>query len=256
MARAARTGRFFRMREGLLHTMSPLTEAIHANSERFLPAFARITKSSGRHTRYEPLDLGYDELGPVPSASERELGRWAVIGGGGFTVTDAGMPLDLTAGQRQGRMMKLFYGGATVVLTDQRLLALVLEGDTVVGPVGGRTRYVLGVAFPLARVEAVTVEFKTKLLGGQKESGLHVTCLTGTVADLYIESVVASAGTGPKGMSSYRGTLLQILDGMVPAVVQARRAGAPPEDVAHLEAVLRGRRVRRNAEIAAVFTRD
>jgi len=236
--------------------MSSLTETIHAHSERFLPSFARISKSTGQRTRYQPLDLGYDGLGPLPSPPERELARWAVVGGGGFTITDAGTPLDPAAGRTQGRMMKLFYGGATMVLTDQRLLALVIDGETVVGPVGGRTGFVLGVAFPLSQVEGVTVEFKKKLFGGQKESGLHATCLTGTAADLYIESVVAGSSTGPKGMGPYRGTLQQILDAMVPAVVEARRAGASPQDAAHLEAVLHGQRVRGTDEIAAVFTRD
>jgi hypothetical protein len=235
--------------------MSNIARTIHENSERFLPAFARLKAAEGdRPGRYTPLEFHYRGASPVPAPGERELARWVVIGGCMFTVTDAGTPMDTAPTGTTGHPMRLFSGGAELVLTDRRLLGVVVDGETVVGKVGGGS--ILALSFPLTRVESVSVDLKRRLLGGVKETRLHIWSLDGTVTDLVVDDVLAEPGNGPRGYQRYRGTMRDVLEAFVRPVVAARLPTADGAEEQRLRAAERGVRRQSADEIAVEFVKD
>jgi hypothetical protein len=235
--------------------MSNMSKAIHENSEKFLPAFARLRAGDGdRPGRYAPLDFYYQGSSPRVASGETELGRWVVVGGCMFTVTDAGTPMDTAPVGSSGRPLQLFYGGAEALLTDRRLLAVVVEGETVVGAVGKGS--ILALSFPLTRIESVSVDLKSRLLGGVKETRLHVMSMDGTLTDLFFDDVVAVPGNGSRGYERFRGTKREILEAFVRPVVAARRPGANEAQQRQLLAAEQGARQQTADEIGVQFVPD
>jgi hypothetical protein len=230
--------------------MSNLAQRIHENSERFLPAFARLkTSTTGRPTRYAPLDLVYREASPMPSTGETELGRWVVLGGCLFTVTDAGTPMETAPVGASGRPMQLFYGGGEFLLTERRVVGIVMEGETVVGKAGDGS--ILALSYPLWRIGSISIDLKQRLFGGVKEKRLHLISTDGTVTDLFIDDVIAQPGRGPRGFERFSGTKRDLLEAFVRPVVQARRAGGG--DSAALRAAEQGVREQTAEQISVDF---
>ncbi|GEM_PF-6005275 len=237
--------------------MSSISQVIYENSEKFLPAFARIPAAGdGKSGRYSPLDFHFIGGHPQPAPDERELNRWMVLGGCMFTVTKDGTPIDVAAGATSGQPARLFYGGAEVLLTDQRLLTMVIKGETVVGTVGGSSGSVLVASFPLTRVESVHVDLKRGVFGGLNEKRLHIMCMSSTVADMWFDAIVAESGAGPRGYQSFRGTKRDILEALVGPTVAARRPGADPAEEQQLQAAERGIRHETPNEIGVAFVSD
>jgi hypothetical protein len=234
--------------------MSSVARTIHENSERFLPAFVRLNTGSGKLGLYSPLDFHYRDASPVAAPGEAELARWVVLAGCLFTVTEAGIPMDAAPPGTSGRPMQLFYGGAELLLTDRRLLGIVMKGETVVGKVGGGS--ILALCFPLARVEAVSIDLKRRLVGGVKESRLHIWNLSGTVTDLFVDDVIAEPGNGPRGFQKFRGTKRDILEAFVKPVITARRAAGDATDDQQVRAAEQGFRRQSADEIGVQFVAD
>ena len=223
--------------------MSNMINLIEQHSARFLPAFARLPVfNDGQVRNYPALDLHLRDMEPHPAPGEVELKRFMVVGGCMFTVSDSGTPIDPANGVTSGRMVKLFYGGADILLTDRRLLATVVKGETVLGDVGGTPESILALSFPLERVESISIDLRKKLLGGVKENRLHIMCTTGTATDLFIDDIVAEPGTGPRGYQRYSGTKRDILEALVPPVIATRWPSSAPAERAQLTAVEDGQR--------------
>jgi hypothetical protein len=234
--------------------MSNVSRAIHENSEKFLPAFARLRATSdGTPGVYSVLDFHCIGSSPQTAPGERELNRWVVMGGCMFTVTDAGTPWEIAAAGTSGRPTQMFYGGTEVLLTDRRILGIVAEGETVVGDVGSRSGFVLALSFPLVRVESVSVDFKRGLFGGLKEARLHIMSTSGTVTDLFFDRIFMEPGDGPRGYQRFRGTKRDILEALVQPVVAARRPTADPAEEQQLRAVEEGFRDLSNDDITVEF---
>ena len=233
--------------------MSALQQAIHENSERFLPAFARIGQSSGGVKVYRDLDFRYTDKGPKPNEDERELARWVTVAGCAFTVTDSGEPMDPASGATNGRLIPMFEGGAEFLLTDRRLMALVIEADTVVGKVGGRSGHVLAVSFPLERIESVTIDIKKKTFGGFKDGRMHIMSINSGVADLFIDDVIAVPGGNSAGYQRFRGTKREIVEAFVAPVCAAREANANQADQSQLAQARGGERESSPTEFGVSF---
>ena len=100
--------------------MSNLISGIEQHGARFLPAFARLPVfNDGKVRNYPALDFYLRLAQPDPAPAEVELKRFMVVGGCMFTVSDSGTPIDPPNGVTSGRMVKLFYGGADMLLTDR-----------------------------------------------------------------------------------------------------------------------------------------
>jgi hypothetical protein len=234
--------------------MSNLVTTIHDNSEKFLPAFARLKATNpGKRTTYDPLDFARLGTTPQPSVGETEVGRWVALSGCIFTITEDGAPFDTAPAGATGRPVKLFEGGAELLLTDRRLMGVVVRGETIVGKVGDQRGSVLLFTLPLTRVDSLRLDLGRRLFGGIKEKRLHIMSVEGTVADVVIDEVVAAPGPGPKGLARYRGTLRQVLDAFVAAVAAARRAGADDEELRQLDALVCGAREETADEVVANF---
>jgi hypothetical protein len=234
--------------------MPEIAELIHRNSERFLPAFARLRMAeetaAGHH---DDMEFHFVGPHPVPGPGERELKRWVVIGGGMFVATDDGEPIGTAGGQ--GQLLTLFTGGAEVVLTDRRLLALVIDGQTVVGPVGDRCGFMMVITFPLHRIESVSVDRKRGFLGGVKETRITVMSTT-PLAALVFDDVIAETGPGPRGFQRFRGSRREIVEAFAAPVVSARLPQAAPKDLSQLRAVERGARLDESDEFGIAFVAD
>jgi hypothetical protein len=235
--------------------MSDFVQRINQNSGRFIPAFVRVHfAEEGRAGRFSEFDFHF--FGPHPTAAdgERELNRWVVYGGGTFVATDAGEPFGQSGGS--GRMLQLFTGGAEVLLTERRLLAIVIDGETIVGPVGGRSGHMLLLSFPLNLIESVGVDRKPRMFGGVKETRLQIMSVTFSPAALVFDDVIAESGPGPRGFQRFRGTKRDIVEAFVRPVIAARRPDADANDERQLQAVERGRRIDGPDEYAATFVAD
>jgi len=213
-------------------------DAIHENSEQFLPAFARVPgHSDGRRIRYTPLDyhfLGRSDYNfkrhgasPVAGPDEQELGRWGVIGGVNFTPTPDGTPLRVAEPGATGIPTNLCFGAIELVLTDNRLLGAVVKGDTVVGPVGGSSGSVLLFVFPLSRIDQVNLGLKRKLFGGGKDADLSIVSVFFEPAALIIEDVVTDMPE-IEGLRGKRGMLERLIEPVVAA--RRKQDGSPVDD--------------------------
>lgn len=231
--------------------MSLQLKNINDNSEKFLPAFTRLrAPNSGHPVAYEPLKISFDNRHPMPLPGERPVTEWAAVASCLFTVTEDGLPLPPDGGT--GALVKLFEGSTSFVVTEQRLLLLVFDGETVLGEVGEKADAVLIASLPLEEIGSVRVKSKKRLLGGVKEDHVNITCLKSSVAALQIENaVVAPDGTG--GYQSYNGTLRDILESFVGPVVSARMPTATADQRVYLTDVQNGKREETSDEFMVDF---
>lgn len=236
--------------------MAGLATSIHENSEKFLPAFARIRAANGKAVRYAPLDFHYSGSSPQPAPGERTLARWVTIAGCMITVTDQGLPLRESPGPQTGHPTRLFTGGAELLLTDRRLLGTVINGETVVGAVNDKNGFLLAFSYPLERIESVDVDLERKMFGGVKEARLNIMTITGDICALAIDDVIAELGSGPRGFQRYRGTKRDILEALVAPIVAARRPHTGQAGLRVLDAAERGVRKQDADSIAVEFVSD
>ena len=237
--------------------MPTMTQVINENSEKFLPAFARLrTSAEGTSSVYGPLEFRFRGTSPLAAPGETEVGRWVAVCGCIITVTDAGLPFQHAPDGTTGRPAKLFEGGAELLLTNRRLLGVVVKGDTIVGNVNDEHGNVLIFSLPLNTVDSVSVDLGRRLFGGAKEKRLHVMSLPAGMTDVFIDSVVAVPGSGPKGYERYRGTLRDVLEAFVAPVVAARRPAADESEQRQLGAAARGVREQSEDEVAVSFSAD
>lgn len=235
--------------------MTSQAATIMEHSEQFLPAFALINgvMRGQAGLRYTPLDVHLDELGPVPADGENVLGRWLALGSGMVTVTDAGMPTGV-GGVWSGKPVPLFDGPCDIMLTERRLVILVLDGPTPVGRVGGRTGHVLIAVFPLEAIDYVELELKSGFRG-TKEKGLIIGHVTRSMASLNLADI-GMVWEGGRFVR-FRGTKrLDILERLVAPIVAARRPNASGPDLVQLDKVLAGERISTPSEISAMFAVD
>lgn len=234
--------------------MSDLVRGINQNSGQFVPAFVRVRLAEeGRAGRYPEFDFHFSGPHPTAAAGERELNRWVVYGGATFVATDAGEPIGRSGGS--GRMLQLFVGGAEVLLTDRRLLVVVIEGETIVGPVGGRSGHMLLLSYPLDRIESVGVDRKKRIFGGVKETRLQILSVS-CMAALVFDDIIADSGPGPRGFQRFRGTKRDVVEALVRPVVAARRPTADANEERELRAVESGKRIDGPDEFAVTFVAD
>jgi hypothetical protein len=234
--------------------MSDFVRRIGQNSGQFVPAFVLVRLAQeGRAGHYPELDFHFSGPHPTAVAGERELNRWVVYGGATFAATDAGEPIGPSGSS--GRLLRLFTGGAEVLLTDRRLLAVVIEGETIVGPVGGRSGHMLLLSYPLNHIESVGVDRKKRIFGGVKETSLQITSIS-CLATLIFEDIIAESGPGPRGFQRFRGTKRDIVEAFVRPIVAARRPNADANDEKELQAVESGKRIDGPDEFAVTFVAD
>jgi len=235
--------------------MSSVVATMNEHSERFLPAFALLkgVQRGQAGTRYTPLDLHMDESGPVTAAGEQLLGRWIGLASCLITVTTAGTPIGVD-GIQSGSPVQLFDGPCDIMLTQRRLVILVLDGPTAVGKVGGKTGLVLAAVFPLDRVDYAQVDLKNGFRG-PKEQRLTIGNISNSFSALNLQYVEMIWESGR--FVRFRGTMRNdILEPLVAPVVAARRPSAAGADLAELDNVLAGKRIRTPTEVCAQFVPD
>ena len=235
--------------------MMTLATAMNEYSEQFLPAFALLkgVQRGQNGVRYTPLDVHLDERGPVAAAGEQVLGRWVGLGSCLITVTATGTPFGID-GIRSGSPVKLFDGPCDIMLTQRRLVILVLDGPTAVGKVGGRTGLVLAAVFPLDKVDYVQVDLKPGFRG-PKEQRLTIGNITNGLSALNVDHVEMVWESGR--FVRFRGTKrAHILETLVAPVVAAKRPHATGADLVQLEHVLAGNRIRTPSEVCAQFVAE
>lgn len=114
---------------------------------------------------------GEGGISPLAVDGEQDVGRFisqyfrAVL-----PVRPDGHP----AGNGFGSPRQVCEGGAEILLTDRRLVAVVIRGNCLVGSVDERNGVVFVIDFPYECIGSVDLEHKKRLFGGVKERHVRI----------------------------------------------------------------------------------
>jgi hypothetical protein len=174
-----------------------VVQTAHENSERFRPAFARLTAPQReRPGVYKPLGLAYRNTSRAitlsPSDDERILARFGVTFQVIGAMNDRGEPPGTTW---TGNFFPtaIAEGVGELAVTDRRLVILQILGRSVAGPVKLSQNTVLAMVMPLVDIEYVTLSRGTGFFGGIKEKGVTIACYS-QVALIRLESAYELVG--------------------------------------------------------------
>lgn len=169
-----RIGRFL---PGFVRTSVPADGQVH-EVEGLQMAVHRVRRASGR--------VG---VAPRASGGEIEIARFMsqiirVV----MTMSEDGLPVGRST--KSSGMKQLCFGGGEVLVTNERVLAVVAIGESLLGDLDETSGSVLMVEFPHSRVESVELARKRKVFGGVKDKHVRIAATT-TPAVLDLEPVYA-----------------------------------------------------------------
>ena len=204
--------------------MTSQIRTIQEHSAEFVPAFVLIEAESGRdlfeNSTLDMRFLGGSPLGlsgrgaspRVTPPDEQEFGRWVIGGGCLILVSEDGTPVPQVGGERTGSMTRLYGGYAEVVLTNRRILAAVLDAETIFGRLTrDGNAGVLLFTLDLDEVQNVTAEMSRGLLGSTKEKKVTVQNVLSTSSFILSFEEFVSGG--------------RVFDKLVDAVARRRQEG-------------------------------
>jgi hypothetical protein len=206
-------------------------QTLRQHSYRASPSFAfGVADQSGRGA-CAPLAIQWaEQFSLIPAHGELILTRWmCTVVIGAVSVDAAGFPTARDTGRGSGSCIA-FSGAGVIVLTSQRLVGLVLQGESVLGDVDGQGSRVLVLSVPLADVSVVTLQREAR----GKERGLMIGTAAGGTLFVDVDRVVDKRNRARRQQKS---------DGMrtiLTAIAEAWRAGVSAQEPDLLQRALDG----------------